>query len=128
MRLLWAAGESGPVKVVICGSRTWTRLDAIRSRLSELPRGSVVIHGAAIGADRLAAAVATELGHVVWAFPANWHGRGYYDPSAGKKRNLLMLEQEPDLVIAFHRENSTGTAHTIHHARKRGIPVEVITD
>ena len=37
-----------------------------------------------------------------------------------------MLEQDPDLVIAFHVGNSPGTAHAIENASKREIPVEVI--
>jgi hypothetical protein len=37
-----------------------------------------------------------------------------------------MLETKPDLVIAFHRDGSTGTAHTIAEATKRDIPVERI--
>lgn len=114
------------VKVLVCGSRSWNRRDVILARLRRLPPEATVIHGAAYGADSLAASAAADLGLRVEAYPANWHGRGYYDPRAGLKRNILMLDQQPDLVIAFHRENSTGTNHTILEARKREIPVEVI--
>jgi hypothetical protein len=37
-----------------------------------------------------------------------------------------MLDEKPDLVIAYWNGKSNGTAHTISEARKRGIPVEVI--
>lgn len=40
-------------------------------------------------------------------------------------RNLAMLDEKPDLVIAFQINGSAGTQHTIDQARKRGIPVEV---
>lgn len=116
------------MKVLVCGSRSWNRADLILDRLRRLPTGTTIIHGAAMGADRMAADIATHLGYQIEAFPADWHHRGYYDNQAGLKRNLLMLDQKPDLVIAFHRENSTGTAHTVEHARKRDIPVEVIHD
>jgi hypothetical protein len=36
-----------------------------------------------------------------------------------------MLDTKPDLVLAFQRDGSRGTQHTIDEARKRGIPVEV---
>jgi len=114
------------VKVLVCGSRAWLDSGAIRARLAELPRGTTIIHGGARGADRLAETIAHSLGFDTQAFNADWHGRGYYDPAAGKKRNLRMLDQQPDLVIAFHKDGSTGTAHTIENAHARGIPVEVI--
>lgn len=56
-------------------------------------------------------------------FRAEWNKFGR---SAGYRRNLVMLEQDPDLVIAFQLDNSPGTAHAIEIARKRKIPVEVI--
>jgi len=114
------------MKVLVCGSRAWLDSAAIRARLAELPRGTTIIHGGARGADQLAATIAHSLGFDAQAFNADWHGRGYYDPAAGKKRNLRMLDEQPDLVIAFHKDGSTGTAHTIAHARLRGIPVEVV--
>jgi hypothetical protein len=56
-------------------------------------------------------------------FPANWERYGRH---AGLERNLEMLDTNPDLVIAFQRNRSRGTQHTIDQARKRGIAVEVI--
>jgi hypothetical protein len=38
-----------------------------------------------------------------------------------------MLDTGPDLVLAFQRNGSRGTQHTIDEARARGIPVEVFT-
>jgi hypothetical protein len=38
-----------------------------------------------------------------------------------------MLDQNPGLVIAFWDGKSRGTAHTIGEARRRGIPVEVVS-
>lgn len=117
------------MKVLVCGSRDWEDGQIVYSRLQrvadEAPRGSVeVIHGAARGADYLAGVVAARLGLIVCEFPADWRGKG---KRAGILRNLEMLEQQPDLVLAFQRNGSRGTQHTIDEARKRGIPVEVFT-
>jgi hypothetical protein len=60
----------------------------------------------------------------VRVFPADWER---YKRRAGIIRNLEMLDQEPDLVIAFWDGKSRGTAHTIGEARRRGIPVEVVS-
>ena len=56
-------------------------------------------------------------------FPADWDT---YGKQAGFIRNIQMLDEKPDLVIAFQKNASRGTQHTINEARKRGIPVEVI--
>lgn len=113
------------MKVLVCGSRTWTDYGAIYRALSELveERGRfVVMHGAARGADRLAGAAALRLGLEVIEYPADWkrHGR-----RAGYVRNEEMLGAGPDLVVAFHRDSSPGTAHMISVVRRAGIEVIV---
>jgi hypothetical protein len=114
------------VKVLVCGSRDWRDEPAIADRLADFAPESLVevLHGDARGADRMAASVADLYGYDVRAFPADWRGKG---KRAGILRNLEMLDQRPDLVIAFQRNRSTGTQHTIDEARRRGIPVEVFT-
>lgn len=112
------------MKVLVCGSRDWNRPTWIGRRLANLPRGSEIIHGDARGADILAKLYAHALGIPETAFPADWRGKGR---AAGIIRNLEMLDQKPDLVIAFQVGGSRGTQHTIDEARRRGIPVEVIT-
>lgn len=115
------------MRVVVCGSRDFidpfTVSIAIDRRMSELPEGSHVIHGDARGADRIAAEAAERRGHTVEAFPADWKK---YGKAAGIFRSRRMLDQKPDLVIAYWNGKSTGTAYTIAEARTRGIPVEVV--
>lgn len=113
-----------PERVLITGSRSYTRAARIMARLAALPDGSIVMHGAARGADTIAGRVAESLGHEVEEYPADWKRDGR---KAGILRNLDMLDAHPDLVIAFWDGKSRGTQHTITEARKRGIPVEVIT-
>jgi YspA, cpYpsA-related SLOG family len=110
------------MRVLVCGSRNWPDPAAIRKRLRDLPMRSVVIHGGARGADEIAGTVANGLGFEVRVFKADWDAWG---AEAGKRRNLRMLAESPDLVIAFWASGSTGTAHTISNARRLGIPVEV---
>jgi hypothetical protein len=71
----------------------------------------------------MADTLARGLGFEVHEYPADWKS---YGRSAGARRSLAMLDEEPDLVLAFHRRGSRGTAITVHEARRRGIPVEVI--
>jgi hypothetical protein len=122
------------MKVLVCGSRDWGDFDSIYRELSSLPgehEPITVIHGAASrlirgheqSADMLANSAASQLGFRVERFPADW-SRG---KRGGPERNLRMLDQRPDLVLAFQRDGSRGTQHTINEARKRGIPVEVFT-
>jgi hypothetical protein len=114
------------VKVLVCGSRRFANPFAVSlhadRRMAELPDGSIVIHGDAHGADRIAAQAAARHGHTIRPFPADWENDGR---RAGIVRNLRMLNERPELVIAWWDGESRGTAHTITEARKRGIPVEV---
>ena len=46
------------MRVLVTGSMHWTDADAIRRELTQLPHGSVVIHGDCSGADELAGVIA----------------------------------------------------------------------
>lgn len=122
------------MKVLVCGSRNWADVETIRRRLGLIPwvhpDVPTIIHGAASrkvegverSADMLAERVARDLGMRVERHPADWQTHG---TAAGPIRNLAMLDRAPDLVLAFQRNGSRGTQHTIDEARKRGIPVEI---
>jgi hypothetical protein len=113
------------VRVLVCGSRDWVDAAAIRARLSKLPNDTVIVHGAAPGADSLAGREAVKLGFVVEAYPAAW---GLYGRAAGPIRNRQMLDTSPDLVIAFHYDiaSSHGTRDCVLEAKRRGIAVEIL--
>lgn len=119
------------MKVLICGSRTVAgqamqdRVFAALDRLHESSPVTEVIAGGARGADSIGAAWAKVNRLPLEVVPADWdrHGR-----SAGFKRNLLMLDMAPDLVVAFVDKplaSSRGTAHTVGTATTRGIPTRV---
>lgn len=115
------------LKVLVCGDRNWTNRDSIAKRLRQLPRHTEVIHGGARGADMIAGDEAFKLGLTVHVFPADWDK---YGRAAGPIRNQIMIDQKPNLVIAFHSniKNSRGTADTIRRAKAADIPVYIVTE
>jgi len=86
-------------------------------------KGSTVIHGGASGADTMAGDAALLLGCPVVVFLPDWEK---YGKRAGFVRNDEMLDEGPDLVIAFWNQTSKGTKYTIDKARERGIETKVI--
>ena len=114
------------MRVLVCGSRHWTDQEALIERLCELPPSSHIIEGGAPGADTMAKQFAYNIGWPCTEVNADWEK---YGKAAGPIRNRQMLDMKPDLVIAFHKDisKSKGTRDTIEEAKKRGIPVELIT-
>lgn len=112
------------VRVLVCGSRDWEDEDEIADVLADLIAGApvTIVHGGARGADYIAGKIAEFYGYAVEVFPADWER---YGKRAGFIRNVAMLDTRPDRVVAFQRNGSRGTQHTIDEARKRGIPVDV---
>lgn len=129
------------MRVIVCGSRTWTDRKAIEDRLGALMRESLgkwtdlfeppgtltVVHGACEeGAD----AFARDWCRYHWgtvfeeAHPANWDE---YGRKAGPIRNSVVASKGADLCLAFRMPGkSNGTDDMVRKARAAGIPVEVI--
>jgi hypothetical protein len=114
------------MKVLICGDREWLNAKKIADRVKKLPAGTTVIHGACRGADRIAGNAAFNHGLTVREFPAQWKRYGL---AAGPIRNQRMLDENPDLVIAFHSNlaESRGTANMLKKAKEKGVEIEIIT-
>ncbi len=128
------------MKIIAAGSRSKYLTDPfqtsihIHERLSQLPAGTTVVHGASPGGgiDHMADQAARSLGFAVIAVPitdddrlrARDTGRPKFTPLA---RTIRMFDEHPDaeLVIVWHAHNSPGSAFTIQEARRRNIPVEV---
>ena len=108
--------------VLVCGGRDFHDLPLLFKVLDELPiYPTLIIHGAANGADVMAGDWAEARGVPIKEYPADW---AKYGRSAGMVRNTTMLRQNPDLVVAF--PGGTGTAHTVMSARKKGIEVKEV--
>jgi len=115
------------MKVLVCGDRHWDDGSIVMKRLRELPRGTRIITGGALGADYWAEETTRRFtGFKLTVVKADWFK---YGKAAGPIRNKKMLDMEPDLVIAFHNdiENSLGTKNCIKEAEKRGIEIELIS-
>ena len=115
------------MRVLVTGDRDWTDLVVILDRLSELPSGTVIIHGACRGADKLAGEAAQLLGFSIIEYPAEW---GKYGRAAGPIRNRQMLEEgQPNLVLGFHDNisESKGTKNVLAISEKAGIDCELHT-
>lgn len=124
----------GPMLILACGSRHYTdRLAIRRALLNYWPSedGLALIHGAARGADTLAAEefqgiydeASRSLGQdcrpaPIRAFPADWDRLGR---AAGPARTRQMLDEQPGVVLAFGE--GRGTDFAVTEARRRGIQV-----
>jgi hypothetical protein len=114
------------MRVLVCGTRTFSDKKVIRDVLRRLPEESVVIEGRAKGADSIAAKVAGERGLEVLEFPADWDKKGR---AAGIIRNQQMLDKgDPDVIYAFYmdlrdRDTSIGTKDMVRRGLKADVRV-----
>ena len=115
------------MRLLVTGSRNWRDADLLFEVLDEINEDQhieCIIEGEAPGADQLARAWA-ERHHVpVRAYPANWQKHG---KAAGHIRNQQMLvEGQPDHVVAFPMRDSKGTWDMVNQAMAAGVTTEVI--
>lgn len=111
---------------LICGGRSFDdqgMFDDVMSRLVGMwGCPTKIVHGAAAGADTMAAAWADRMAIASIAVPADWarHGK-----AAGPFRNENMLiNHKPKRVIAF--PGGRGTADMIQRAKNRRGEIEVV--
>jgi hypothetical protein len=110
------------MRVLVCGGRDFRDREFLFAKLDELHAQtpfSLVIHGAAPGADYLADAWAEYRGVKCVCYPADWakHGR-----AAGPIRNSEMLRDgKPDMACAF--AGGRGTRDMVEKARLAGVRV-----
>ena len=117
------------MRLLVCGGRNFgtssmdiCKLDEALDCFHGNTPISELIHGAARGADNMAAYWAVRNQIPCRAFPADWkkHGR-----AAGHIRNQQMLDEgQPNMVMAF--PGGRGTANMISRAEKAGIPVQCV--
>lgn len=127
------------MRVLVCGGREYDDWSAFSEGMwkvmkdlgldnqdyfeGDASKKITIIHGNAKGADFMARIWTKLWGCTEQRYDANWslHGK-----SAGPIRNALMIEEgQPDVVISF--PGSSGTAHMVSIARKKGVKVIEIT-
>jgi len=112
--------------ILVCGGRTYNNKDKVNEVLSSIHKEkpiTVLIHGAAKGADTLAGYWARENNIKEKQYPALWNTHG---KAAGIMRNQKMLDDNKvDLVIAF--PGGKGTADMVERAKKANIEVREIS-
>lgn len=116
---------AGPLKILVTGGREYSNRPFVFSALDHVhhARGiSLVIHGAARGADTIAGEWAASRGVEQMPFPISpeeWRRLGLV---AGPMRNhRMLLIGKPDGVIAFR--GGAGTADQVRRSILEGIPV-----
>lgn len=116
-------------KVLVTGGRDFTDEALVHSVLNAI-NPDIVVQGEARGVDTFAKTWAKKNNKKVICYDPDWknisnpdakikyNNYGAYDANAGLRRNILMLEENPDsLVIAF--EGGTGTEHCFSNAVAR---------
>ena len=108
------------MRVLVCGGRDFLDSVLLGKVLDGLtPRPTLILHGAARGADRLAGEFASAQGIAQRAFPAQWSQFGR------EKRVAQMLSLgKPELVVAF--PGGRGTADMVRKARAAGVRVMAV--
>jgi hypothetical protein len=110
------------MKILVSGDREWTDVDAIYEALKDFPSGTILIHGAARGADTIAALIGDQLGFDCRPYPY----LSQYGRAGGPMRNTQMAQENPDIeqVIGFHNniEESKGTKDMLRRVAPKYLP------
>ena len=110
---------------LVCGGRDYLDYEHVCEVLDSFENSvggkiTSIVHGAARGADTLAARWATARNIPARAFPANWELHGL--SRAGHVRNTdMLLLGKPDVVIAF--PGGKGTADMVQQAQRAKVSV-----
>ena len=108
--------------LLVCGGRDFIDMPRVSAALDAVQAKrpiTLLVHGAARGADTLAATWAQRRSVPTLAFPADWERDG---KAAGPLRNQRMLDEaRPDGVVAF--PGGRGTADMKQRARAAGVTV-----
>jgi hypothetical protein len=116
------------MRILVTGSRDWTDSYTVRGALLGVAAGvkdvTLISGGCPDGADAIAELVARRQGWAIETHVADWDGLG---KRAGFIRNKAMVESEPDVCIAFVKNQSRGASMTVDLAKEAGIPIELYT-
>jgi len=129
------------MRVLVTGSREFRDIGVVEKALTEVTAGRsgphTLVHGAARGADTLAAVVADKLGWTIEPHPALWNVHDMDCPAwhrdrdlpacrrAGHRRNEEMVDLGADILCAFYKLGAAnkGTAGCVKLAGQAGIEI-----
>ena len=109
------------MKIIVCGGRDFTDCEFVFAALDHFNKKhpvSLVIEGGAKGADAIGALWAKHNKIDCWKVTADWDKHG---KAAGHIRNRLMLDLEPDAVIAF--PCGKAAANMVQQATAAGVKI-----
>jgi len=110
------------MRLLVCGGRDFENKLGLYAALDAVHRKkpiTVLVHGGATGADRLAGLWASENKVRVEVYAADWDGQG---KAAGPIRNQRMIDHgKPDAAVAF--AGGSGTADMVRRLESAGIKV-----
>lgn len=110
------------MRVIVCGGRAyddWRKVTEVLNGIHAATPIKHLFHGNAQGADTLCAIWASHIPEVnAHAVAAQWKK---YGNKAGPIRNQKMLENNPDLVVAF--PGGRGTADMVRRAKAASVHV-----
>ena len=112
------------MRVLVTGGRNFNDKNILFETLGALHAThafSAIIHGGANGADHLAGEWAATTGVQTIIHYAEWNKHGL---AAGPIRNTKMLEEKPDLVVAF--PGGKGTADMVRKAKTAGLRIIMV--
>ena len=111
------------MKIAIIGSRNFTNYKLLQEILEQYkPKITLVVSGAAKGADSLGEKWALENNIQTLIFPADWN---QYGKRAGFIRNEDIIKN-CDCCVAFWDGESKGTKHSLSLCKKYNKPYEIV--
>ena len=111
------------MKLAIIGSRNFTNYKLLQEILEQYkPKITLVVSGAAKGADSLGEKWALENNIQSLIFPADWN---QYGKRAGFIRNEDIIKN-CDCCVAFWDGESKGTKHSLSLCKKYNKPYEIV--
>lgn len=104
----------------------------VEPHVTKLPRGSLVIHGGAVGADMMAKRIAVRQGLFAVAVDVEREHYTRWNRMAPRRRNYALgqlLDPEHDwaegFIAARHPNLTAGSAHMVEVLREMGIPTNL---
>lgn len=126
-------------RILVTISRKWKRWSQVREVLGKIYADypdAILVHGDCPDGDRTVAGIWKSMGGKDEPWPARWgspctevcrHKPKFkadgteYCPVPGPARNARMVESNPDMVVAFVRNGSTGASGTYDLALGAGL-------